>query len=329
MIFSKFQAAPFGNKPWVKYGGWMNDGIRYGGMRIDNQAMLGLQVYSDHNNISTGIEDSTEGVIYNGIYAKRLNNSFVAGVVRSPINIVDKFLVNAFAMSSGSAYKRPYVQSRTINGHNITSAFLTMYNLFSAIALIDIDGTDSPSHFFMDDYDDIVLTMKANRGILFYLCGGVPDEATWWAFLESELLEVTEDELNAIPEWQSVYIPQSDNHNLRESSFSCSVATPPKSVRADIFSNSIMHSCILPDVFDAGLAYIAGKVTVENITPVSRKVRLYDLNNGRLVGETWSDEAGNYRFSGLVAGKRYFAVAHDHTEVYNAAIQDRITADDG
>lgn len=61
--------------------------------------------------------------------------------------------------------------------------------------------------------------------------------------------------------------------------------------------------------------------------PVSRRVRLFDRLTAVCVREVWSDPlTGAYLFDKLpMPGDGYFVVTHDHTNVFNAAIKDRIT----
>ena len=74
-----------------------------------------------------------------------------------------------------------------------------------------------------------------------------------------------------------------------------------------------------------GIAIVSGAVK-EGKSPVSRKVRLYRKDNGKLVREVRSDAIGNYQFDKLPAGMAFFVVSHDSNGIYNAAISDNITA---
>lgn len=74
--------------------------------------------------------------------------------------------------------------------------------------------------------------------------------------------------------------------------------------------------------------YIAGIVTELGI-PVSRRVMCYHRLTGTLLGATYSDENGAYRFEGLIAGVKYFVTSVDESKgavQYNAVTQDLITA---
>jgi hypothetical protein len=74
-----------------------------------------------------------------------------------------------------------------------------------------------------------------------------------------------------------------------------------------------------------GNATVSG-TTKEGKVPVSRKVRLYRKDNGKLVDEVKSDAVGRYQFANLPAGFNFFVVSHDSNGIYNAAISDNITA---
>ncbi|MFC0349682.1 LamG-like jellyroll fold domain-containing protein [Undibacterium danionis] len=76
-----------------------------------------------------------------------------------------------------------------------------------------------------------------------------------------------------------------------------------------------------------GYARIVGTVKEAHLPsdlPLSRRVRLYRKADGQLIDETWSDAAGNYAFTNL-AIQKYYVVAFDHTDNYNAVIKDSIT----
>jgi len=72
-----------------------------------------------------------------------------------------------------------------------------------------------------------------------------------------------------------------------------------------------------------GNVYIDGTPDV----PVSRRVRLFNRATAECVREVWSDAAtGAYLFDQLpMPADGYFVVTHDHTNVFNAVIKDRIT----
>jgi hypothetical protein len=83
------------------------------------------------------------------------------------------------------------------------------------------------------------------------------------------------------------------------------------------------------DAVDGGSGFIAGttkeKSTPSNV-PLSRRVRLFHEESGRLIRERWSDASGNYTFPELKKNTRYTVVAHDHTEAYRAVVADRVEA---
>lgn len=69
---------------------------------------------------------------------------------------------------------------------------------------------------------------------------------------------------------------------------------------------------------------VVGVVTVAG-APAARRVRLFELKSGLLVGETWSSaEDGAYSFDWVSTDHRYLVLAHDHLEQYNAAVADLI-----
>lgn len=78
-----------------------------------------------------------------------------------------------------------------------------------------------------------------------------------------------------------------------------------------------------------GTLSISGSVYIDGTpdTPVSRKVRVFELASGRLMGEQWSDSStGAYLFNDLAAGVEYTVLAHDHTAQFNAVVKDRVLA---
>ena len=56
--------------------------------------------------------------------------------------------------------------------------------------------------------------------------------------------------------------------------------------------------------------------------PLKAEVLLYDRMTNRLLQRTWSSDLGAYSFSGLDAGREYYAVTLHPSRTYNAAIQD-------
>jgi hypothetical protein len=74
---------------------------------------------------------------------------------------------------------------------------------------------------------------------------------------------------------------------------------------------------------NSSLGKIEGLVTIENI-PAARRVRLYDKYNGQYLAETFSGNDGKFYFENLDPFREYFAVAFDHTRMYNAVISDML-----
>ncbi len=62
--------------------------------------------------------------------------------------------------------------------------------------------------------------------------------------------------------------------------------------------------------------YIADLVTI-NSKGVQRRVCCLEATALRLVGEVWSDAAGNYRFDNLLADQTYIVVSVDHENKYD------------
>lgn len=83
----------------------------------------------------------------------------------------------------------------------------------------------------------------------------------------------------------------------------------------------------LLDLYDGGRGQIVGTVkeksTPTNV-PLRRKVRLFHEFSGRFVRETWSDDAGNYAFTGIDPTQRYTVVSYDYLQNYRAVIADNI-----
>lgn len=74
--------------------------------------------------------------------------------------------------------------------------------------------------------------------------------------------------------------------------------------------------------------YIASMV-LEDGAPVARRVFCYHRATGQLSGSTWSNENGEYRIDGLIAGVIYFLTSLDEEEdlyQFNAVSQDLIAA---
>ena len=84
---------------------------------------------------------------------------------------------------------------------------------------------------------------------------------------------------------------------------------------------------LLQEVYHFGPGHIIGTVKESHLPtdiPLSRRVRLYRKADGLLVDEVWSDALGNYAFTNI-AIQKYYVIAFDHTNTYNAVIKDSIT----
>ena len=68
---------------------------------------------------------------------------------------------------------------------------------------------------------------------------------------------------------------------------------------------------------------ISGEVTELDI-PVIREVGLYDRSTRQLIAITWSDEKGQYKFTGIDSTRKYYVHAIDSNDFYNAVTQDMI-----
>lgn len=83
----------------------------------------------------------------------------------------------------------------------------------------------------------------------------------------------------------------------------------------------------LRDTIDGGTGIIVGtvkeKATPSNL-PLRRKVRLFHEFSGRFVRETWSNDAGDYVFTGIDRTQRYTVVSYDYLNNYRAVIADNI-----
>lgn len=93
----------------------------------------------------------------------------------------------------------------------------------------------------------------------------------------------------------------------------------PPSAALTVAIRGRLHGVIAP-----GFAHqIHGTVSVNGL-PVRRLVRLYRLDTGALVFQGKSRASdGGYAFTGL-PNMRYFVLAHDDLENFNAAIADLI-----
>lgn len=80
------------------------------------------------------------------------------------------------------------------------------------------------------------------------------------------------------------------------------------------------------DYWLGGKGHIVGTVKEKGTvnTPLVRRVRLHRMDSGLLVGETWSDAAGNYEFRYLDMAK-YYAVTFDHLNNYRGVVADNLS----
>ena len=92
---------------------------------------------------------------------------------------------------------------------------------------------------------------------------------------------------------------------------------------------SIAKTFHAKDTNDGGAFKVQGTVAIDATPdiPVRRKVRLFCLQSGRLVRETWSDPVtGGYLFDYIRQGP-WFITAHDHTGTYVGVIADNLLAE--
>lgn len=92
-------------------------------------------------------------------------------------------------------------------------------------------------------------------------------------------------------------------------------------------SNVKIEPVCLQKVYHLGPGRILGTVKEAHLPsdiPLSRRVRLHRKSDGMLIDETWSNATGNYAFTNI-AIQKYYVVAFDHTDTYNAVIKDSVT----
>jgi hypothetical protein len=78
------------------------------------------------------------------------------------------------------------------------------------------------------------------------------------------------------------------------------------------------------DAVKAGHAVITGTVKVMG-QPARRRVYLLDRRSAKVVGITWSNDAGQYDFVGLNPNLPYIVVCDDYTQTYNAGVADWVS----
>jgi hypothetical protein len=78
------------------------------------------------------------------------------------------------------------------------------------------------------------------------------------------------------------------------------------------------------NIYHGGSGIIIGQ-TIENSSPVSRRVRLFNKRNGLLIKEVFSDNLGVYTFENIDKRQEYFIMADDYRRIRNAVVMDGIT----
>lgn len=93
------------------------------------------------------------------------------------------------------------------------------------------------------------------------------------------------------------------------------------------YSNVVFtQNTVRVDAISRGLAAIKGVITTDG-HPAVAEVLLLDIMHGRVVARTSSDENGNYRFDGVLAGAEFTVVARDASRKLNAVVADRVIGD--
>ncbi|MDR0770835.1 MAG: hypothetical protein LBE75_06505 [Burkholderiales bacterium] len=78
-----------------------------------------------------------------------------------------------------------------------------------------------------------------------------------------------------------------------------------------------------------GRGQIKGTVTYANRPtdiPLARRVRLFEMRSGLLVGEMWSKMNGEYQIDRLDTRYEYFAVSDDHERAWEGIVVDYVSA---
>ncbi|MFJ1255967.1 DUF2341 domain-containing protein [Cupriavidus sp. CuC1] len=83
----------------------------------------------------------------------------------------------------------------------------------------------------------------------------------------------------------------------------------------------------IKDATWGGSASVSGKVTINNVAAV-RRVFLVDLKSMAVMRTQFSDINGNYSFANIDGSRSYMVIGRDYQQVYNAVVQDLITAVD-
>lgn len=91
-------------------------------------------------------------------------------------------------------------------------------------------------------------------------------------------------------------------------------------------TNRLIPGIMTRDVAFSGDGRIYGTVRI-GANPASRRVRLIDRITGALAREQFSDAAGGYDFRNIERDRKFCALAHDHTDTYNAVVADILAAE--
>ena len=100
-------------------------------------------------------------------------------------------------------------------------------------------------------------------------------------------------------------------------------------IQKKLHSREALVEYLIKDTQDGDTFKVQGTVAIDATPdiPVKRKVRLFCLQSGRLVRETWSDPVtGGYLFEYVRQGP-WFITAHDHTGTYVGVIADNLLAE--
>lgn len=95
-------------------------------------------------------------------------------------------------------------------------------------------------------------------------------------------------------------------------------------------SGRVMGALLRRNVLDAGRGELFGTTVEAGVPemPVMRRVQLWRelgrpgrFHPARLVAETWSDSAGEWRFPFIDESGVYTVISYDHTEQYDPVIK--------
>jgi hypothetical protein len=88
-------------------------------------------------------------------------------------------------------------------------------------------------------------------------------------------------------------------------------------------NNVILSVPFGKNIYHGGSGIIVGQ-TIENSSPVSRRVRLFNKRNGLLIKEVFSDNLGVYTFEYIDKRQEYFIMADDYRRIRNAVVMDGV-----